>query len=141
MGVMMSAIYVTPTYAQAPYMPTKTQTTAEMVQYFADQDGYSNAILSKVGSCESGLDQNAVGDHGEAIGTFQFHQQTFDYLSQKMGEELDINSQYDQIKLAAWALANGYGNEWTTYRAIQNGGSYTFYSQGENRYITVDCKM
>ena len=61
-------------------------------------------------------------------------------LSKKLGEELDFNSSHDQIKLLSWSIANGYGRNWTAWRAIQNGGTYSFYSNQLKKHFKVTCK-
>lgn len=90
--------------------------------------------------CESG-GRKVKGDGGRAYNEFQFHKPTWDRMSKKMGEELDINSGYDQAKLATWAVANGYGREWTSYVAIKNGGKYSFYSSLMKKHYTVTCNI
>lgn len=70
----------------------------------------------------------------------QYHKQSFENHAKLYGEELDYYSTYDQIKLGTWAIANGRGNEWTAYRAIKNGGTYSFYSKLLNKHFTAKCK-
>jgi len=112
----------------------------EQVVYFSKLYGGDANIISKVMECESGGNQSAVGDEGRSRGVMQFQKPTFDSLSGKIGENLDINSSYDQIKLATWAISNGHGRSWTAYRAIMNGGVYSFYSNQLKRSFTVYCR-
>ena len=112
----------------------------EQIEYFATLYGTDSNLIKKVIECESDGDVSAVGDGGLSKGIGQFQKATFKELSKKMGEELDYNSSYDQIKLMTWSIANGYGRRWTAYRAIQNGGTYSFYSSQLKRHFTVSCK-
>ena len=74
-----------------------------------------NSTLIKLFKCESDFRENAVGDNGLAYGIAQFHKQTFEAFAKQEGEKLNYHSTYDQIKLTAWAIANGYGDHWTCY--------------------------
>lgn len=91
--------------------------------------------------CESQFNQAAIGAEGE-IGVAQYKQGTFDKLSKLMGETLDIHSYSDQIKLTSWVSVHAPSEmqNWTTWRAIQNGGVYTFTSQKTKKKYTVICK-
>lgn len=110
------------------------------IDYYSNLYGADKQIVSKVIQCESKGNHSAVGDSGLSRGIGQFQKPTFINLSNKLGEELDYNSSHDQIKLMTWSIANGYGNNWTSYRAIQNGGSYSFYSSQLKKHFTVICK-
>lgn len=126
--------------AQAPNRGINEYTTQELIEYHAKYYGASSKILGSMNFCESGGRQDVKGDGGNAHGTMQIWKDTWKRFTKEMGEDLDINSKSDQIKVAAWAITHGHGNEWTTYRAIMNGGVYTFYSNREHRWITVYCK-
>lgn len=111
------------------------------IAYFsASYGGDSNLILS-VMQCESQGNHKAIGDGGRSNGIFQFQKPTFLSLEKKFGQDLNYESQFDQMKLATWAISNGYGNNWTAYRAIKNGGKYSFYSSQMGRHYTVYCKL
>lgn len=126
--------------AQAPVRGINEYTTQELIEFHAKQYGASSKTLSRMIACESGGRQDVKGDGGNAHGTLQFWEDTWKRFTKKMGEDSNIDSQSDQIKVGAWAITHNHGNEWTTYRAIMNGGVYTFYSSREHRYITVYCK-
>lgn len=71
--------------------------------------------LLKLKFCESGIHgMKARGDGGRAYGIFQYHLPTWERFSKEYGEKLDINSEWDQVKLTAWALSKGYANHWYT---------------------------
>ena len=54
-----------------------------------------------------------------------------------MGEEgLDYTSEYDQLKVGTYAMAHPeLAKEWTTYVAIQKGGTYSFYSKINKKHL------
>lgn len=110
------------------------------IDYYSLMYGVDKNLSSKVIQCESHYNINAVGDEGRSRGIAQFQEPSFNRLSRLMGEELDYNSSHDQIKLMVWSIANGHGMEWTAYRAIKNGGTYSFYSKQLQKHFTVVCK-
>ena len=114
------------------------------IDYFSDLFGVDNSLVKGMVQCESiNWNPQAKGDYKNgkplAFGLFQYHKETFERHSKKFGEELDYYSSYDQIKLGTWAIANGYGREWTSYRAIENGGTYSFYSNLLEKHFTAKC--
>ncbi len=114
---------------------------SEYAEQYALQYGVDPKILKKVMQCESGGNiHTKAGDGGRAKGVMQFHEPTFLGYEKKLGIDLDYMSYEDQIHLAAYMISKGQGNQWTTYRALMNGGSYTFFYKQEQRYITVYCK-
>jgi hypothetical protein len=116
-------------------------TTIGQINYYSELYGVDSGIINKVIQCESNGNINAVGDSGRSYGIAQFQKPTFSALSIKLGEKLDYYSTHDQIKLLAWSIANGYGNRWTAYKAIMNGGKYSFYSSQLHRYFNINCKL
>lgn len=75
----------------------------------------------QVGRCESGNNHKVKpGDDGKAIGKFQFHVPTFEWMKGLAGlPELKITSEQDQEILFKWAIENGYGRHWTCYRDLK----------------------
>jgi len=122
------------TYSAEPTIP-------ELINRFALEYGVDHNLALSVAKCESGLKPTTSGDGGKANGVFQYWKPTFERHSKEFGEELNYESPYDQIKLAMWAFSKGYAREWTTYRAIQNGGVYSFYSRSLGKHFTVRCKI
>lgn len=129
-----------PVVSEPEVKAIKVMTQDETIDHYASLYGANATELRKVMRCESGGRQSAVGDGGLAIGVYQYHRATFTNLSKKLGEQLNIDSEHDQIKLTAWAFANGHGNNWTAYRAIKHGGTYSFYSKLLGRHFTVHCR-
>lgn len=128
--ICLSILFSTPTYAQSPAMgdpgipalpavvPVAPKTTKEIVVDFAKKYQVSSTEMLGVMQCESKGNQSAVGDSGHAFGVYQYHVPTFNSFEKRMGEDLDINSKYDQIKLTAWAFSKGYQSHWTCYRIM-----------------------
>lgn len=101
-----------------------------------------DVLLNKaIIECESQWNETALGDSGRSYGLFQFQKASFERMSKAFGEELNYYSSYDQLKLGVWAVNNGYANEWTSYRAIMNGGKYSFYSKQLKQHFTVYCSL
>lgn len=113
-----------------------------MIVYYSEVNEIDSNLIMKMTDCESDFNPNAVGDSGRAFGPLQFHRATFDSMAKLMGEELRYDSANDQIKVVSWIAANYPSklNSWTSYRAIQNGGTYSFYSSLLKKHYTVTCK-
>ena len=132
--------FSTKVIAEPVEIKTPNLTIEQQITYFSELYGADTDIVEKVIQCESRGKVDAVGDSGRSIGIAQFQKPTFKMLSDKLGEELDFNSSHDQIKLLSWSIANGYGKNWTAYRAIQNGGTYSFYSNQLKKHFKVTCR-
>jgi len=112
------------------------------IQYFTTLYGANINIVNKVIECESKGIHGAVGDSGLSNGIFQFQKSTFYRMAKIYGEELNYSSEYDQLKLGVWAMSKPeLAREWTSYVAIQKGGTYTFYSRQLGKTFTVKCKL
>lgn len=131
--------YIHATQAEAPEKKLNELTPKELAEHYTSISSGEDKYTSTVIRCESQYNPKAKGDKGLANNVGQFHEETFDMIARKMGEKLDYDSYYDQTKAVAWSLANGYGNLWTSYRAIKNGGVYTFYSKKLGSWYTVKC--
>ena len=141
---LITSLLVLPTkvIAEPIEIPLVVSLTVEQqVEYFAKLYGADVSLVSKVMECESGGNHKAIGDSGLSKGVFQYQRSTFERHEKLLGEDLNYQSSYDQIKLASFAIANGMGNEWTAYRAIQNGGKYSFYSKQLQKSFVVYCKL
>lgn len=122
--------------------PERKMNLTETVVYQASLNGVDPNLALSMMMCESQGKQGAKGDGNRATGIFQYWNETWIRHSTKyFGEVLDKNSQEDQVKVAIAAIAGGDGREWTSYRALKNGGSYTFFYKLENKMITVKCEM
>ena len=102
-------------YAKEPSTPE------ELISHFAQIYGANEELLQKVAYCESRYNYLARGDGGYAVGIFQFHQPTWDSFSRDFGEELNIQSSYDQAKLASWAFSKGLQSHWTCTKIVLRG--------------------
>jgi len=113
----------------------------KQVEYFADLYVVDSNLISLIIDHESQWNNSAVGDGGRSRGIAQFQKSSFERMAKAMGEELDYTSEFDQIKLLVWGVANGYGREWTAYRCIKNGGKYNFYSRQLGKHFHITCKI
>jgi len=110
------------------------------VDKYAKQYGVDANILEKVMLCESNGNINVKrGDGGLARGVMQFHEGTFNRYSREVGEGLSYDSYKDQIQVAAYMFSIGQARQWTTYRALMNGGVYVF-TDRKGVTHTVRCK-
>lgn len=113
--------------------------------HFATLYGVDGRIVNKVLECESDYEHTAKGDGGRSKGIAQFQKPTWDWMEvqyfKEWNEHLDYKSSHDQIKLLAYQISKGNGNNWTSFRAIKNGGKYSFWSSQMNRKYTVYCKI
>ena len=144
-NIIAFLLIVVPLVAFAKPLTTKELEIKELsismqIDYFAVLYGIDSSVVSKVIQCESEGKVTAMGDGGRSYGIAQFQKETFLRMEKKLGEDLNYDSAYDQIKLLSFAISEGWGNEWTTYRAIQNGGKYSFYSKQLKKHFTVICR-
>lgn len=128
------------TFRVSAEAPEREMTLKETVSYYAQVNGVDPNLALSMMMCESEGKQGAIGDGTHAVGIFQYWPETWKRHSTKyFGEVLDRKSTIDQAKVATAAIAGGDAKEWTSYRALKNGGSYTFFYKLEQKYITVRC--
>lgn len=131
--------------AGSTYIPIdpKTLSPKEVITYYSNLYGADEALLLKMAECESGFNQGSLGDSGRAVGIYQYHAGTFKHYAKLFGQELDYYSAHDQAMLTAWLSVNKPEslNEWTSYRAIRNGGTYAFYSKLLQKHFVVTCEI
>lgn len=144
-AVVLLLFCATSTYAQAPNIPLREKSVKEQVEFFSEIYGADSKVVNRVIECESGGSHKAVGDGGRSKGIAQIQGPTWKDLEQKFNleyeEDLHYTSQFDQLKLTTYSIANGEGRRWTAYRAIMNGGTYSFYSKQLQKHFTVKCKL
>lgn len=142
--VIIFSLYGIPTkdFAQKTEINPRDLSIEGQVIYFSNLYGGDSDITLKVMECESSGKHSVVGDGGRSKGIFQFQKSTFERMERDFGEDLDYTSQFDQVKLASWALSQPeLAREWTTYVAIQKGGTYSFWSSQMQRHYVVKCKL
>lgn len=110
----------------------------EVIVRYANEYNVDKNLIYSILKCESNFNMNAVGLAGE-VTMAQYLPTTFEGQAKKMGEQLDIKSYHDVIKLTAFSISIGDGKLWTTYRAIKNGGTYTFTDRKGKQYTSY-CK-
>lgn len=141
--LIVSVLFIPKTKAWAPKPLVQDLSPQEVISYYAELYGADEKTLLSMARCESQFKPSAHNEDdggSPSTGLYQYKKGTFERYSQLMGEELNMQSYHDQAKLTAWVYVH-YPKErkaWTSYRAIVNGGSYTFTFEGEP--YTVYCK-
>ena len=72
--------------------------------------------------CESQWDDDVVGDLDytyHAYGLIQVQERTWNWLSEKMGFEGDINNPADQIIFLTLAIEKGHGRLWSCFKQLE----------------------
>jgi hypothetical protein len=128
-----------------PVVDTANMSVVEAIDYIAPKFAQDPVLIKKIVWCES-MNQVVVHDGGRGIGVTGLHRQTFNLwlpiYREEMKEELNYDSTFDQLKMISWAFSKGetYRDDWTSYRAYRNGGTYSFYSRTLGSHFTVKCK-
>ena len=127
--------------AQAEQSITTEYSTTELIKKYAQVYNVNSKVMLAMMRCESSGNQSAIGDGGRAKGLYQYHTGTWERIEKKLDKDMDINSEHDQIHMTAYALSQGMGSQWTSYVAIKNGGTYSFYSRLMKQHYTVKCSV
>lgn len=121
--------------------PILATSIPDLFTKYSTQYGISEQLIKKVANCESSFSPKAINHSDNSQGLMQFQPQTFYTYAKKISiANPSIWNADQQVHVAAYMFSIGQGKQWTTYRAIQNGGSYTFYSKQLKKWITVYCK-
>ena|SRR3990167_9913691 len=127
----------------APQAPP-TRDVKSMIQEISPRFNQSPTLISKIMWCESNH-KVALHDNGAGKGVTGIHKNTFrgwlPLYEKEWSETLRYDSSYDQIKMMSWAFSKGnsYRNQWTSYVAYTNGGTYAFYSKLLKKDFVVKC--
>jgi len=141
LAIIITAITFIPASRGIALAPEhKEEAQEDLLSKYANQYSVPREDLEAVFRCESNSNHEIKpGDKGLSFGGFQIQKETFADLEKKMGEDLDIESLEDQTKMTAFAISTGEGKRWTSYVALKNGGTYTFYSRVWGKTMTVHC--
>ena len=139
--ILVACFFTMSIEAQAPIriIDLKSYSVPELIDYFG---GDNKVLISKILWCESQHQNFEIwGDGHKAYGVAQYHEDTFNRYALLMGQDLEWKSQIDQVKLLSWQAQYLPKSlwEWTTYRAIKNGGIYIFVDKKGIKH-TVVCK-
>ena len=143
-SIIAVPLAVLPTFTQPPQPEVKiyNPTPLEAIVRYSNEYGVSQDLVYSVLKCESGVNPNIhAGDGGHSKGIGQIKDLTFLELEKGVGEDLDRVSYSDNIRAVAYGISSGQGNLWTAYRAIKNGGSYTFKNSQTGKIQTVYCNL
>jgi soluble lytic murein transglycosylase-like protein len=80
--------------------------------------GIPEAFALCVADHESRFDPQAIGDHGDAVGLYQFHLGTWQHFRSRMGLPLDdlrLDAR-EAARTACWAFGHGFQRRWTVVR-------------------------
>lgn len=131
--------------AEAPTLELKDRTIQEIITHYAEQYEVSVPIALAVARCESQFGKLSDGDGGNAKGLWQYWDDTWNRHYKEFYKETAIElvkgNQIDDTQLAMWAFSKGKSKEWSTYRAIINGGNYSFYSRSLQKHFVVKCSV
>jgi len=80
--------------------------------------GVPEAFALCVADHESRFDPQAIGDHGDAVGLYQFHLGTWQHFRSRMDLPLDDlrRDAREAARTACWAFAHGFQQRWTVVR-------------------------
>ncbi len=121
-------------------------TNEELILKYSTEYGSDPNIVYSIMMCESQgkwIKGDFRNNTYHSFGQFQYFKSTWIRYSKLFGEELNINSAHDQIKLTSWvfSLTDKEKSEWTTYVALKNGGTYSFYSKFHQKSFVVKCPL
>lgn len=127
-----------PVIAEPIEIVSPTEMTIEgQINYYSELYDVDSGIISKVIQCESKFNPNAHNPNGEnSWGLVQINLNSHPEITQE--QALDTNF---SINYLVNNISLGNGRMWTSYRAIKNGGTYTFFSSTLKKQITVYCKL
>ena len=106
-------LVINDTYLSPLTNPAIPPSVLEKIRLAAEKYGISAKWILRILTCESNLNQNAVGDNGTSFCIAQFKKETWKLFSKLYGEEMDIDVLDDQIELVAWAFKNGFAFHWS----------------------------
>lgn len=99
-------------------------TPQEQVIACAELHDLDPALAREVAFLESSWRTDAVGDDGESVGLYQFKSETWQWMTDLAGmpDWADPANRTDSrmaAYVATWAMANGYGEHWSTWELAQ----------------------
>lgn len=102
-------------------VPDEFLSNTELIEKYG---GSQSKKLLVVAKCESSLNENAInkndgGKGKHSIGIMQFQESTFDFWSNKMGDNYDYYSKVDQIKVAKYMFDNKQEWQWTCSKLLK----------------------
>lgn len=113
------------------------------IAFWAGYYGVDTEVANELCFLESGFNHNAIGDDGKAVGLYQWHEGSLEYVEDKMKESgdipkdytLDRNDIHDSTRAAMYAIAElGLEDWWSAYpiavERVEKGE--TEYDKGNN---------
>lgn len=131
--------------AESPTIDVYSLSLKDVTLYFAGMYQVDPKVAMAVLKCESQYGTLPNGDGGKAKGPWQYWDDTWQRHYKEFYKETGIvltkGVPNDDTRLAMWAFSKGKAKEWTTYVAIQKGGTYSFYSRALGKNFTVKCSL
>lgn len=106
----LNSVY--PTTFQEQVISSTTPITT-LISHYSELYGVSSTTVSSVIKCESGFNQNAIGDNGNSFGLVQIHLPSNPTITRE--QALDPNF---AISFLAKQLASKKGKLWTCYKLL-----------------------
>lgn len=100
-----------PQVKRLPITPTKEQLA--LINSKAEQYNVSAEIMTKIISCESGFNENALGDYGQSRGLVQIHKPSHPTITDEQAYDAEFS-----VNFLAEKLSQGQGSLWTCYKML-----------------------
>lgn len=102
---------------EPPHIPWKRgdPAVAAIVRIECRRYGVPEEFALCVADHESRFDPQAIGDHGDAVGLYQFHLSTWQHFRTRMDlpiDDLRLDAR-EAARTACWAFAHGFQRRWT----------------------------
>ena len=93
--------------------PTPTETQVALIKEKADEYNVSATLMTKIIACESGFNENALGDNGQSRGLVQIHKPSHPTITDAQAYDAEF-----AVTFLAEKLSEGDGHLWTCYLLI-----------------------
>jgi soluble lytic murein transglycosylase-like protein len=93
-----------------------------LVDYFSEKYGVLPELVNCLIERESGFNEFAIGDQGQAVGLIQAHPYFWRAYRQRMGEDIDLSLRTNpvaSIETMCYVLSKGGESNWTTFKYCQ----------------------
>ena len=98
-------------------VPEPTETQIALIKEKADQYNVSATLMTKIIACESGFNENALGDNGQSRGLVQIHKPSHPTITDEQAYDAEF-----AVEFLAEKLSEGQGSLWTCYRILAKSG-------------------
>jgi hypothetical protein len=108
----------TPEARKQTFVPQAEGSISHVINKWAKHYKVSTALAHCIAFKESSYRTDAIGDGGKALGLFQWHKPSWEFMRAKMGESTEDKRDCPEeaTKTAMYAISKGYLRWWTTAR-------------------------